>query len=256
MSLRLRQICLVAADLDRAERELTEVLGLEVCYRDPGVGRFGLHNFLLPIGDQFLEVVAPLREGTAAGRYLERRAGDGGYMVILQCGDVQAYHERMHRLGVRLVIDGTERGGDSIGIQLHPKDVPAAMVELRWNAGADEPLPPWEPAGHDWQKARRTDVVDAIRAAELQADDPTSLAARWADVLDRPTAADGTARVIALDDATLRFVPAVDGRGEGLGGLDLHANDPERALRAAEARGCRLDGDTILLCGTRFRLTR
>src|SRR5262249_54981134 len=102
MLLRMRQICLVAADLERAEADLTGVFGLEVCYRDPGVGAFGLHNFLLPIGNSFLEVVAPTREGTAGGRYLERRGGDGGYMVIMQCGDVQAARKRAHDLGVRL----------------------------------------------------------------------------------------------------------------------------------------------------------
>lgn len=37
--LRLRQICLVARDLAPVEKLISEVLGLEVCYRDPGVGK-------------------------------------------------------------------------------------------------------------------------------------------------------------------------------------------------------------------------
>ena len=37
MWLRLRQIALVAAELAPVEAELIDVLGIKVCYRDPGV---------------------------------------------------------------------------------------------------------------------------------------------------------------------------------------------------------------------------
>lgn len=141
--LRMRQICLVAADLDAVEADLSAVFGLEVCHRDPGVGRFGLHNFLMPAGNNFLEVVAPM-EGetdTAGGRFLERRGGDGGYMVIMQCDDVDAARERVRGLGIRLVMDAGR--GENQGIQLHPKDLPGAIAELRQNEGAEDPAGPW-----------------------------------------------------------------------------------------------------------------
>lgn len=80
--LRLRQICLAAATLEPAVRAIEQVLGLAVCYRDPNVARFGLENAVFPIGTSFLEVVAPTRPDTAAGRFLERSAGRGAYMVI------------------------------------------------------------------------------------------------------------------------------------------------------------------------------
>ena len=60
MSLRMRQICLVARDLSSVVDQLHAVLGLEVCHRDPGVGKYGLENALFPVGDKFLEVVAPV----------------------------------------------------------------------------------------------------------------------------------------------------------------------------------------------------
>ena len=81
--LRLRQIAFAASDLPQAEAALRDALGVELCYRDPNVGVFGLKNALFPVGDQFLEIVAPREDGTTAGRYLER-FGAGGYMVILQ----------------------------------------------------------------------------------------------------------------------------------------------------------------------------
>jgi hypothetical protein len=77
--------------------------------------------------------------------------------------------------------------------------------------------------------------------AELQSEDPDRLARRWSEVIERPVRMQDGQRVIALDDATLRFTDAADGRGEGLAGLDLTCADPGR-------RGL------ALICGIRFRL--
>ena len=70
MWLRLRQIALCARKLAPLESTLADVLGLVPCHRDPAVGEFGLENVLFPLGNQFLEIVAPVRPGTAAGRFL------------------------------------------------------------------------------------------------------------------------------------------------------------------------------------------
>src|SRR5258708_2227746 len=78
MSIRLRQICLVAEKLAPAIADFKAVLGLEVCFKDPEVAVFGLENSLMPVGSNFIEVVAPVKENTAARRYLKRRNGDGG----------------------------------------------------------------------------------------------------------------------------------------------------------------------------------
>ena len=88
MWMRLRQIAVVASDLQKVGAEITGVLGAEACFTDPGVKQFGLKNTLWPIGTQMLEVVTPITDGTAGGRYIERRGGDGGYMVITQVDDV------------------------------------------------------------------------------------------------------------------------------------------------------------------------
>ena len=64
MALRLRQVVLVAPELGPALEEVREGLGIEPCFHDPGVAEFGLENVLFPIGDQFLEIVAPVQEGT------------------------------------------------------------------------------------------------------------------------------------------------------------------------------------------------
>ena len=235
------------------EENLKAILGLEVAYRDPRIDYFGLRNVLLPIGNSLLEVVAPIQEDTAAGRQLQRRGGDGGYMVILQPDDFAAVRQRVESLGIRIVFDDVEE--ETAGIQLHPKDLPGALVELRWNVGGEDPAGPWDPAGPDWQSACRTEVVRALTAAEIQGDDPAALAARWGEVLDRPVGRDAAGNPsVELDDGCVRFVAATDGRGTGLGGVDVEVVDRDRLLAAAEERGCRTSDDVVMICGTRFRL--
>ena len=82
MTMYLRQVCLVAQKLEPAIVALTSVLGLERCHVDPGVRKWGLENTLMAVGTNFLEVVAPIEENTAGGRYLDRRGGDGGYILV------------------------------------------------------------------------------------------------------------------------------------------------------------------------------
>ena len=253
MDLRLRQVCLIARELDPVVAQLKDVFGLDVCYIDPAVAEYGLVNSLLPVGNQFLEVVVPVEEGTAGGRYLDRRGGDGGYMVITQCADRAERDARIAELEVPIanLLDYS----DFHGYQLHPKYTGGAFFEIDWNVGGEDPEGPWHPAGPDWQKARRTDVVRAITAVELQSPDPEPLAKRWSEIAGLTLTAGEFGLEMQFSNATVRFVEARDGRGEGLGGVDLAANDAGKATARAAELGCPVDGDTITICGTRFRLT-
>ena len=67
--LRLRQICLVAPHLAPVISDISEIMGLNVCYRDGNVAKYGLENALLPVDTILLEVVAPFQPGTAAGPF-------------------------------------------------------------------------------------------------------------------------------------------------------------------------------------------
>jgi hypothetical protein len=80
--------------------DFKEIFGLEVCFIDKGVAVFGLENSLMPVGNNFIEVVAPTKPDTAAGRYLKRRNGDGGYMVICQC---DAHETQMRRTSPKVI---------------------------------------------------------------------------------------------------------------------------------------------------------
>ena len=253
MNLRMRQICLVARRLEPLVEAFRDVFGLEVCYRDPGVGKYGLENALFAVGNGFLEVVAPVRDGTTAGRFLERRGGDGGYMVITQCADLAPRRARCEAVGVRVANE--IRHSDYQELQLHPRDVGAAMLSFSRQEGGEAADGPWHPAASTATSARGPAVIRAMSGALLQGDDAEKLARRWSEVMQLPLGRDERGRpVIALDDAKLRFVPTTDGRGEGLVGLDLDCSDTAGVLARAKAHGLPVDHDAVVVCGMRLRL--
>ncbi len=154
------------------------MLGLGADYADPGVGHFGLENAVWPVGDTFLEVVSPKQPGTTAGRLLDKRGGDGGYMTIFQTTDIVGARTRAAEHGVRFVWT-TDREDGVRASHLHPKDTGGALVSI------DEMVPPerWEWGGPDWESAVRNEVATGIVGAEIQSDDPAAMSRRWADVL-------------------------------------------------------------------------
>ncbi len=259
--LRLRQICLVARELEPVEAALRDVFSMDPCFHDELFGgKFSIHNVIFAIGGAFLEVVG-LHPGSdpkksPAGRYLERRKGDGGYMVILECNDVERREAYMAGIGVRIVLHPNHDGFNEI--QLHPGDTGGTIIAINESAGRDGLVGLYPPAGPGWWlKAQPSPLTREIVAAELQSADPGALAARWSRVLERPIRkrAGGVPEII-LDLGSLRFVPATDSRGEGLGGIDMVVTERRRVLAAATARGLAVTGDVVHICGTRIRLVQ
>jgi hypothetical protein len=248
--LRLRQIALVAKDLAAARADITALLGVDYSFDDAGLAKYGLRNAVFPIGDTFLEVVSPKEAGTTAGRLLEKRGGDGGYMVILQVDDLAQALSRVKAAAARIA-DQRDQDGAAF-THIHPKDIGGAILSL------DRMIPKerWEWGGPHWRSHVCTDTSLKVAGADLQAEDPGRMAARWAQVLGRAaTGNDGVWR-IRLDDGEIRFSAVRDGRGEGLGAFDVVVRDIDAVRANAAARGL-LDRDgNVMLAGTRVRLIR
>jgi len=171
--IRLRQIALVAHSLDQAISDISGALDVDVIYRDPGVGFFGLHNALFCVGDQFLEVVSPIQEGTTAGRLLEKLGGDGGYMALYEVDDLDARIDHVKSLGIRTVWEGT---GDAIrGRHLHPRDTGGTLVSLDQPDVAGE----WAWGGPEWKSRRSSSVVSGIDSFTVSVPDPEFSRAHW-----------------------------------------------------------------------------
>ncbi|RYF92702.1 MAG: hypothetical protein EON95_11495 [Caulobacteraceae bacterium] len=244
--MRLRQIALVGADLAACAADIEAVLGVSHPYDDPGVGHYGLRKGVWAVGETFLEVVSPKLPGTTAGRLIEKRGGDGGYMVILQVRDLAAARRTAAEAGAR-VVEQIDRDGVA-ATHYHPRDTGGAILSLDWM----DPWMRWEWGGPDWKT--HAQPGQAIVGAELQAGDPAAMAARWGEVLGREAERSGETWRIALEGGEIRFVPLRDERGDGLAGFDVALPDPAAARALATRRGL-LDADgEIRLCGSRLYL--
>ena len=209
---RLRQVAVVARDGGRVAGQLRDAFGWAQPFHDPGVGQFGLTNAVFAVGDTFLEVVAPARPDTTAGRYLERRGGDGGYMAIFQVPDLAAARRRLSGLGVRVVWRADLP--DMAATHLHPRDVPGAIVSLDWA----DPEQSWRWAGPPWTGRAPDHAPGGVTGLTIEVNDPAAAARRWAAVLGISAADSGDTTVVELPEQgqRLRFVPARGGRGEGI----------------------------------------
>jgi hypothetical protein len=246
--MRLRQVVFAARDLDAVVGHLTAALGIEVSFNDPGVAAFGLRNAVLPVGDTFLEVVSPIQADAAAARYMARRGGDCGYMVMVQVEDTEAARRRAGEIGARVVwsIDLD----DVRGTHFHPRDLCGALLSV------DTPVPAsaWRWAGPDWEACVRTQRVREIVAVDMVCAEAAHAARRWGALLDREPQqqSDGTHEIV-LDHGVLRFSPGAAPGGDGVVGIDIAAADRNAALAAARARGMAVIEGAIAVCGTLIR---
>jgi hypothetical protein len=230
---RLRQVVVVTRDLPATVDALTERLDLPEPFVDPGVGEFGLENRVFAVGHDFLEVLTPLREGTAGGRYLERRGGDAGYMAIFQLDDLEAARRRVADLGIRVVWQADL--ADISGTHLHPADVPGAIVSL----DRAEPAESWHWAGPRWRGGAPADAAEGgITSLTIAALDPPAVAHRWAEVLGLE--AEGTTVPLPDSGQVVRFEPLATGRREDEGIVAFGFRLGSQAATAFDLAGVRI----------------
>jgi Glyoxalase-like domain len=250
--MRLRQIALASNDLDAAVHGLEEVFGLKVAYNDPHIDHYGLKNAVMSAGSGFLEVVQPIVPTASAARFLSRRGGDAGYMVILQTADAEAERARAANLGVRVVDDidtPTYRCA-----HFHPADFGGMLVSFDQQRTVSDYLDPygdWSPAGPDWRDARTGTVLD-LAGLTLSNPDPHGLAALWSKLLDAPLDPGNSLR-LPLTHGEVRFCEG-DGPMTWISRIDLKVADSADVLDRARGDGLEVDDDDgVLIGGVRFR---
>lgn len=74
------------------------------------------------------------------GRYLDRRGGDGGYMVIFNGDDLGRWRAHLEKGGVHIAASLAH--GDYEGLQLHPRDKGGALLEINNTRGGESLLGP------------------------------------------------------------------------------------------------------------------
>lgn len=186
--LRLRQICLLARDLEWTSNLLCTLFDAPVVFRDPRMAAGGnLTNTHIRLGDSFLETVCPTdlawERSTTQTRLLERN-GDCGYMAIVQVPDIAVASRAMAAQGSGTGIvsgdwnicpgtpgsglAGVESGryvlGDplprnpgtvsGVNVQFHPRDF-GTLAEIQENFPGHGDFPgnkgAYFPAGNTWQ---------------------------------------------------------------------------------------------------------
>ena len=234
--IRLRQAVLVAAELEPVASALQMALGLGEPFRDPGVGEFGLTNAVFALGDCFLEVISPSQPGTAAGRYLDRHEGDGGYMAIFDLADLEGARARAEQSGIRVVwqIDLP----DISGTHLHPADMRGAIVSL----DRSRPYGTWRWGGPQWTGRTGTGAPGRLAGITVAVADPLAVASRWAGVLGVPME-DGGRTALRLNGGEVCFLEADDEREEGLVEIAI-ADSP-----GLEQLGAPIELGGVRLCG-------
>ena len=200
----------MARDLVRTSDELQAAFGWPDPFHDPGVSEFGLENAVFEVGDTFVEVVSPIRPDTTAGRLLERRGADGGYMAIFQVPDLAAARRHVAELQVRTV--WSVDLADMATSHLHPKDVPGAIVSLDWAS----PEGSWRWAGPRWAgTVPATHAAGGVVAITVSVPEPERAAHTWAQVLDG-SLCEGSEVVLASAHQCVRFSPST---GDSVGGI-------------------------------------
>lgn len=253
----LRQVALVATNLQTTLACLTKTLGLGDAFSDPGVGVFGLENGVMPFGRHFLEVVSPKKEGTTAGRLLEKRGGDGGYMAIFQVSDLESERKRLVEREAFSIVWETDLG-DAATIHLHPREVGAAILSLDWM----DPAEAWRWGGPDWQKHPGEGLVTGFNGIRVDASNPAEIAGRWARVLGKPVenSLDGAMRIrlgTNTRDTNQEVTFAAAGtRGDGISGLSFFTTDREAILERAQEEKLEVarDGRGFSAAGVRIEL--
>ena len=251
--MRLRQVAFMAHKIEPVAGRLEAVFGLQVGFRDPGVGYFGLANVVMPVGGEFLEVLEPIREDASGARYLARRGGDAGYMVILQDADALAHRARLQAMGVRLI--ATSRGETYQYTHFHPGDCAGVLLSIdsvAGDAGWAKPKSEWPPAGPEWREHESAESL-GISTVTIQSRDPLGACERWSQLLDRPASTAGEGLQIALERGVIRFVGPLDDDGTGVVGLDIEVKDAHAALERARAAGLPVAAGAVEIGGVVIR---
>ena len=198
---------------------------------------------MFALGDQFLEVVVPVEDRTAAGRFIDRSQGRGGYMAIFQTDNLERVRGHVEANSIRRVWDIDLK--DISATHLHPADIGAAIVSI------DEARPAgsWRWGGPKWQSTARP---GALKALEVAASNPQDLASRWGGVLGvTATSLGHDIWEIALKDGAVRIVP---GDRDHLSKYTLTHPDLEACLKRAQSAGLDVQGTSFQFAGVQVSL--
>ena len=247
--MRLRQLVIATSEMDLLADSICDLFELKRTFSDPELIVFGLQNVLIPLGDTFLELVTPVKENTSAERFLKKRGGDGGYMVIVDSVDLEKERKRLENAKLDIVWYENRRSNDIHGqsLHLHPKQVGGAILSI------DNMNPPssWLWAGTEWEKDTNKSLVSHLSGVNICSPDPDNLLSNWEKALGRERSLDGTS--INLSGSSINFVINTQSQSEHISAFQIHTEKRLEIENRAASRGV-LINNKIHLGGVDFLL--
>ena len=247
--MRLRQLVIATNNIEVLADNICNLFELKRTYRDPELIVFGLENILIPLGDTFIELVTPVKENTSAERFLKKRGGDGGYMVIVDTVDLSEEKKRLEKEKLEIVWyeNRKSKGVHGQSLHLHPKQVGGAILSI------DIMNPPssWLWAGTEWEKDINKSLVSHLSGINIASPQPNRLLANWEKALGRKRSTEGTS--INLSGSKINFVINNQSNSEYLSAFQIHTVKRLEIEKRAASKGF-LINNNIHLGGVDFLL--
>lgn len=210
----LRHIVVATDDLEAASAELQSLLGMPEGFRHDMTEILGFRNEMTMIGDMMFELVQPMTPDHRLHKWLEENGGSGGYMLVFQTFDADAFRARVAQEKLRLTRDMLFRGQDLI--QFDPKRFGTHIETYRYSL----PNGWWgDPVGRGYKQSPR---VEGVVACDVRVKAPADeIAQQMGRIFQQPV--DGTN--VAFGEKTVRFFDA-DSETPGLFAVTCKATDP------------------------------
>ncbi|MBP7334998.1 VOC family protein [Niveispirillum sp.] len=226
----IRHFVLASPDIDAISARIQSFLKVPQGHRHDMGAILGFRNEMMMIGETMFELVQPVKPDHRLHRWFQEQGGEGGYMIVFQTFDADAFRDRAAAEKLRLTRDMLFRGQDMI--QFDPKRFGTHLETYRYTL----PNGWWgDPVG---RKYGRSEAASEIVAADVavNAAPPAEIAAQVGRLFLSPVEGDR----VRFPGKQVRFVPAA-GRA-GLVALDFKATDPSAVGRVER------------ICNMEFRL--
>jgi methylmalonyl-CoA/ethylmalonyl-CoA epimerase len=131
---RIDHVGIAVADLDAAIALYESSYGMALVHRET-VSEQGVEAVLLDVGENHVELLAPLGDDTPVGKFLAKK-GPGLHHVAYQVADIDAALDGLRAAGLRLIDEEPRTGIRASRVAfLHPASTGGVLTEIVQPAG-------------------------------------------------------------------------------------------------------------------------
>ena len=126
---RIEHIGIAVKNLEDSNKLFAKIFGQKE-YKFEEVESEGVVTSFFQIGENKIELIAPLNEESAIAKYLTKN-NEGMHHIAFSVEDIKKEMKRLKNEGIRLLNESPKEGADNKLICfLHPKDTNGVLIEL------------------------------------------------------------------------------------------------------------------------------